>query len=107
MSIITAALVPTGEGREAKTKAPNPKAGNAEGHIRCGIGCGSSFEYEFRMSKHINVNPGQYKVAGRERPGDDVPAERNKERASMEEHRSREEANGKSRKKQPARNRKT
>jgi hypothetical protein len=25
------------------------------------------------MSKHINVNPGQYKVAGRERPGDDIP----------------------------------
>jgi len=25
------------------------------------------------MSKRINVNPGQYKVAGRERPGDDLP----------------------------------
>jgi hypothetical protein len=25
------------------------------------------------MSKRINVNPGQYKVAGRERPGDDIP----------------------------------
>jgi len=25
------------------------------------------------MSKHINVNPGQYKVAGRERPGEDIP----------------------------------
>jgi len=25
------------------------------------------------MSKHINVNPGQYKVAGRERPGHDIP----------------------------------
>jgi hypothetical protein len=24
------------------------------------------------MSKNINVNPGQYKVAGRERPGEDV-----------------------------------
>ncbi|MCU1386191.1 MAG: hypothetical protein JWL71_4888 [Acidobacteria bacterium] len=24
------------------------------------------------MSKHNNVNPGQYKVAGRERPGQDV-----------------------------------
>jgi hypothetical protein len=24
------------------------------------------------MSKHINVNPGQYKVAGRERPGNAV-----------------------------------
>jgi hypothetical protein len=24
------------------------------------------------MSKHINVNPGQYKVAGRERPGEDI-----------------------------------
>jgi hypothetical protein len=25
------------------------------------------------MSKNINVNPGQYKVAGRERPGKDIP----------------------------------
>jgi hypothetical protein len=25
------------------------------------------------MSKHNNVNPGQYKVAGRERPGQDIP----------------------------------
>jgi hypothetical protein len=25
------------------------------------------------MSKNNNVNPGQYKVAGRERPGKDVP----------------------------------
>ena len=25
------------------------------------------------MSKHNNVNPGQYKVAGRERPGKDIP----------------------------------
>jgi hypothetical protein len=24
------------------------------------------------MSRNINVNPGQYKVAGRERPGEDV-----------------------------------
>ena len=30
------------------------------------------------MSKNINVNPGQYKVAGRERQGEDIvhPAER-------------------------------
>jgi hypothetical protein len=25
------------------------------------------------MSKNINVNTGQYKVAGRERPGKDIP----------------------------------
>lgn len=25
------------------------------------------------MSKNINVNPGQYKVKGRERPGKDIP----------------------------------
>ena len=24
------------------------------------------------MSKNINVNPGQYKVGGRERPGEDI-----------------------------------
>ncbi len=27
------------------------------------------------MSKNINVNPGNYKVAGRERPGKDIPAD--------------------------------
>jgi hypothetical protein len=59
------------------------------------------------MSKHINVNPDHYKIAGRERPGDGVLAERNKERASVEEHRLREEAKSKSRKHQPTQNRKS
>jgi hypothetical protein len=66
---------------------------------------GSPFEYVFRMSKHINVNPDHYKVAGRERPGDGVLYERNKERASVEEHRLREQAKSKSRKQQPTRKR--
>jgi hypothetical protein len=44
------------------------------------------------MSKQNNVNPGQYKNAGRERPGDGILHEQNKERASIEEHRLREEA---------------
>ena len=30
------------------------------------------------MSKNINVNPGQYKVKGRERQGEDVLVEKNK-----------------------------
>lgn len=30
------------------------------------------------MSKHNNVNPGQYKVAGRERPGRDLVQEDHK-----------------------------
>ena len=30
------------------------------------------------MSKNINVNPGQYKVAGRERQGEDVDAAKEK-----------------------------
>ena len=35
------------------------------------------------MSKNINVNPGQYKVAGRERQGEDInPAE---EKAALRE----------------------
>jgi hypothetical protein len=44
------------------------------------------------MSKHkSNVNPGQYKVAGRERQGEDVIQERNKallaqSRAQLEQH---------------------
>ena len=30
------------------------------------------------MSKNNNVNPGQYKVAGRERPGEDIVARAHK-----------------------------
>jgi hypothetical protein len=37
------------------------------------------------MSKNINVNPDHYKVAGRERPGEDVHHERNKRELAMEE----------------------
>ena len=38
------------------------------------------------MSKNINVNPGQYKVAGRERPGEDVPeAERERGKGRMQQ----------------------
>jgi hypothetical protein len=33
------------------------------------------------MSKHNNVNPGQYKVAGRNRLGDPLPPSREKMRA--------------------------
>ena len=31
------------------------------------------------MSKHINVNPGQYKVAGRERMGENLGQEKSKQ----------------------------
>ena len=44
------------------------------------------------MSKNNNVNPGQYKVAGRERQGEDIVHEREKTRASMTEHTERVEA---------------
>ena len=44
------------------------------------------------MSKYNNVNPGQYKVRGRERPGEDVPHEQNKQAESIAEHERREEA---------------
>jgi len=30
------------------------------------------FELRRRMSRKINVNPGQYKVAGRQRQGEDI-----------------------------------
>ena len=36
------------------------------------------------MSKNNNVNPGQYKVAGRERPGEDINPQ--KERAKLAEN---------------------
>jgi hypothetical protein len=35
-----------------------------------------------RMSKNQNVNPGQYKVRGRERQGEEIPHEQEKARAS-------------------------
>lgn len=38
------------------------------------------------MSKNNNVNPGQYKVAGRERQGEDIVHEREKAKASVTEH---------------------
>ena len=58
------------------------------------------------MSKQINVNPDHYKVAGRERPGDGVLHERNKERASTQEHRLREQAKQKDARQKPSRQRK-
>jgi hypothetical protein len=36
-----------------------------------------------RMSKNNNVNPGQYKVAGRERQGDDINPQ--EEKAALKE----------------------
>jgi hypothetical protein len=45
------------------------------------------------MSKHNNVNPGQYKVGGRLRPGDDSSqTEKDKAQAAIAEERLREEA---------------
>ena len=38
------------------------------------------------MSKNNNVNPGQYKVAGRERQGEEVVHEREKAKASVTAH---------------------
>ena len=35
------------------------------------------------MSKKINVNPDHYKVAGRERQGEDIPADRSKRALSQ------------------------
>jgi hypothetical protein len=36
------------------------------------------------MSKYINVNPGTYKVRGRERPGQDVPTELEKQKLAKQ-----------------------
>ena len=44
------------------------------------------------MSKSNNVNPGQYKVAGRLRQDDAAREEKAKEKASVAEHELREEA---------------
>jgi len=44
------------------------------------------------MSKNINVNPGQYKVAGRERQGEHIVHEENKAEESITAHQLREQA---------------
>jgi hypothetical protein len=38
----------------------------------------TNLKRQSRMSRRINVNPGQYKVAGRERQGDDIVASEHK-----------------------------
>jgi hypothetical protein len=56
---------------------------------------GVEFEPLIAMSKHNNVNPGQYKVGGRLHPGDDSSRqEHDKAQAAMTEQRLREEARG-------------
>jgi hypothetical protein len=52
------------------------------------------------MSKHNNVNPGQYKVGGRLRPDEDVRPDNDKARASVAEHELREEARSEQREKE-------
>jgi hypothetical protein len=47
------------------------------------------------MSKNINVNPGQYKIKGRERQGEDVVHEREKIKSSLQKHELREQAKSK------------
>ena len=44
------------------------------------------------MSKNNNVNPGQYKVAGRERQGEEIVHEREKAKASVTAHTERAQA---------------
>jgi hypothetical protein len=40
------------------------------------------------MSKNINVNPGQYKTRGRERQGEDIPHEQQREEMALAERRA-------------------
>ena len=49
------------------------------------------------MSKNINVNPGQYKVKGRERQGEDIVAADHK--TNLAKNRKKEVSGPKSRKK--------
>ena len=53
------------------------------------------------MSKHNNVNPGQYKVGGRLHPGDDSSRQQQeKAQASIAEHELREDASNSQHKKE-------
>lgn len=44
------------------------------------------------MSKNNNVNPGQYKVAGRERQGEDIVQERQKQQLKQAKSKARKGA---------------
>ena len=46
------------------------------------------------MSKNNNVNPGQYKVAGRERPGEDIVTSEEKAELTRAAHELREQGKG-------------
>jgi hypothetical protein len=50
------------------------------------------------MSKNNNVNPGQYKVAGRERQGEDIVHSRQKQRLAKNQEKAR---TGRSKKRKP------
>ena len=47
------------------------------------------------MSKNNNVNPGQYKVAGRERQGEDIVPQDEKAKLTQKAHELHEKAKGK------------
>jgi hypothetical protein len=49
------------------------------------------------MSKHINVNPGQYKVAGRERMGEPLGQEKSKQVLAKNKEKAGQKKNGKKR----------
>ena len=60
--------------------------------------CTARQEADALMSKNINVNPGQYKVAGRERMGENLGQEKAKQvLAKAEEKAARKPKGGKKR----------
>ena len=65
------------------------------------VAAGVKLETLSGMSKHNNVNPGQYKVAGRLHPGDDSSKqEQDKAEAATTEHRLDEDARRSKKKKE-------
>ncbi len=50
------------------------------------------------MSKNNHVNPGQYKVAGRERQGEAIVPQQEKAKVTQKAHQLREQAKGKRKK---------
>jgi hypothetical protein len=66
--------------------------------VRGAICDGSKFEVREAMSKNNNVNPGQYKVAGRERQGEDIVQRAEKAKVTQKAHQLREQAKGKQKK---------
>jgi len=68
-------------------RSPGPESISA-------VAVGKELEQRRPMSKRINVNPGQYKVAGRERMGESLGQEKNKQTLAKDKEKAGQKKKG-------------